>query len=212
MRIRGLTVLGPLASLCLASPAVIAQHEDHAMPVAPSSLESAGLYNEQDLLFMLHMIVHHEQALVMADLVPERTERAEFIRFARYVKRAQAAEIGLMQSLVELAESRGISIPEHELHGDPPMAGMLSSAQMAALAAAGGPEFDRLWMEGMIYHHQGAIDMARLQQDQQLANERRPYGLDVLVEDIVEEQRAEIAKMRDWLAEWGLTDAARATH
>ncbi|MDE0362360.1 MAG: DUF305 domain-containing protein, partial [Rhodospirillaceae bacterium] len=92
------------------------------------------------------------------------------------------------------------------LHDDPPMAGMLSSAQMDALAAASGDEFERLWLEGMIYHHQGAIDMSHAQQHQQLAIGRRPYGLGVLVEEIIVEQRAEITKMRDWLEVWELAN------
>lgn len=164
----------------------------------------ALLFNAGDLRFLQHMIVHHEQAVVMAALVPERTDRPEFNRFTDYVGRAQAAEIGLMQSLLDLAGVRGIELPEPMLHGDPPMTGMLSSAQMAELEAASGEEFERLWIEGMIYHHQGAIDMGQAQQRQQLATGRRPYGLAPLVEDIIEEQRAEITRMRDWLEEWGL--------
>ena len=153
---------------------------------------------------MQHMIVHHEQALLMSLLVPERSARPEFHRFADYVRRAQAAEIGTMQSLLDLAVERGLDLPQQHLHDDPPMAGMLSSAQMDALAAANGAEFERLWLEGMIHHHQGAIDMSHAQQRQQLANGRRPYGLGVLVEEIIVEQRAEIARMRDWLDAWGL--------
>ncbi|HEX7081460.1 MAG TPA: DUF305 domain-containing protein [Gammaproteobacteria bacterium] len=159
------------------------------------------LYDEQDLMFLSHMIVHHEQALEMSALVPSRAERDDFVRFAGYIERAQAAEIAVMQSLLDLAEERGLAIPSHTLHGDPPMAGMLSSAQMEALAAASGAEFERLWLEGMIYHHQGAIDMAEAQQQRQLESGRRPYRIDVLVEDILEVQRAEIAKMRAWLGD-----------
>lgn len=172
--------------------------------LAGSAQGQSALFNDADLRFMRHMIVHHEQALVMADLVPERSDRAEFREFARYVKRAQAAEIALMQALLDLAAARGMEVPMHGPHGDPPMAGMLSSTQIAALEAARGPEFERLWLEGMIYHHEGAIDMAYAQQAQQLENAHRPYGLQVLVEDIVDEQRAEIAKMRAWLDEWAL--------
>jgi uncharacterized protein (DUF305 family) len=87
------------------------------------------------------------------------------------------------------------------------MAGMLSMAEMEAIEAAHGAEFDRLWLEGMIVHHEGAVAMAHAQQAQQLASGRRPYGLDVLIEDILVEQRAEISKMRAWLAEWGLASA-----
>lgn len=168
------------------------------------------LYTETDLQFLHHMIVHHEQALTMSDLVPERTDRAGFIRFARYVKRLQAAEIAHMQSLLRMAEERGqdVHAHHHHPHGDPPMDGMLSSAQMQALAEASGAEFERLWLEGMIHHHQGAIDMAMAQQRHQRETGRRPWGIDVLVEEIILEQRAEIARMRAWLRDWDLTDAA----
>lgn len=148
------------------------------------------------------MIVHHEQAVVMSLLVPERSGRPEFHRFADYVRRAQTAEIGMMQALLDLAAERGLELPEQHLHDDPPMAGMLSSARMAALAEASGAEFERLWLEGMIFHHQGAIDMSHAQQRQQLATGRRPHDLGVLVEEIIVEQRAEITSMRQWLDAW----------
>ena len=53
------------------------------------------------------------------------------------------------------------------------MTGMLSKAQMAALAAASGAQFERLWLQGMIYHHQGALDMAREQQERQFETGRQ---------------------------------------
>jgi uncharacterized protein (DUF305 family) len=162
------------------------------------------LYTDDEVRFLQHMCVHHQQAVDMALLVPARTMRREFLRYASYVRRAQAAEIALMQSLLEQAAGRGQDVPEHRLHGDPPMAGMLSSAQMRALEGAAGAEFERLWLEGMIYHHRGAIDMASIQQRLQLEHQRRPYGLEVLVEDILVEQRYEITKMERWLWEWGL--------
>ncbi len=164
--------------------------------------ESATLYTQDDLLFLTHMIMHHAQALEMAALVPSRSHREESIRFARYVDGAQRAEIDQMQAMLRMAADRGIQIPHHEMHGDPPMAGMLSKAQMAALAAATGAQFERLWLEGMIYHHQGALDMAREQQRRQFEAGRAPYGIDVMVDDILVTQRAEITKMRAWLEEW----------
>jgi uncharacterized protein (DUF305 family) len=163
------------------------------------------LYTEDDLLFLTHMIMHHEQALTLAALVPSRTQREEFIRFARYLDGAQRAEIDQMKALLRMASDRGISIPHHEMLGDPPMAGMLSKAQMAELTAATGPRFERLWLQGMIYHHQGALDMAREQQQRQFETARQPYGIDVMVDDILVVQRAEITKMRGWLEQWGLS-------
>ena len=112
------------------------------------------------------------------------------------------AEIAMMQSLLDLAEKRGMDVAFHGLHGDPPMEGMLSSAEMAALEGAEGEEFVRLWLEGMIMHHEGAVDMARTQQRQQRESNRRPFQLDVLADDILLEQRTEVGRMREWLESW----------
>jgi len=163
------------------------EHGDSGQASPP---RGSPLYTHDELEFLTHMIVHHEQALDMAALVPARTHREEFVRFAA---------------------ERGLEIPQHEMHGDPPMAGMLSKAQMAALAAASGPDFERLWLQGMIYHHQGALDMARAQQEREFESGRAPYGIDVLVDDILVVQRGEITKMRGWLTQWGLASPAE-TH
>jgi uncharacterized protein (DUF305 family) len=171
---------------------------------APGQTPSV-LYTEDELLFLTHMIMHHEQALEMAALVPSRTHREEFARFARYVDAAQRAEIEQMKAMLRLASERGIAIPDHEMHGDPPMSGMLSKAQLAALDAATGAQFERLWLQGMIYHHEGALEMAREQQQRQFETGHQPYGIDVMVDDILATQRAEITKMRGWLEQWGLS-------
>jgi uncharacterized protein (DUF305 family) len=207
-------VLQPVAAvLAVAARALAAPARAAALAVAivlvavvPASAQEQDevLYTPEDLMFLTHMIVHHEQALELAALVPSRGQHEEFIRFARYVDGAQRAEIDRMKGLLELAAQRGLKIPEHEMHGDPPMAGMLSQAQMKAIAAASGAEFERLWLQGMIHHHQGALDMAQAQQHRQFESGRRPYGIDLLVDDIIEVQRGEITKMKNWLADWHL--------
>ena len=107
-----------------------------------------------------------------------------------------------MQGLLQLAAERGATIPEHHMHGDPPMAGMLSKAQMAAIADAKGLQFEQLWLKGMIQHHQGAVDMALAQQEAQFRSGNQPWGVDVLVDDMLAVQRAEIEKMNTWLGQW----------
>jgi uncharacterized protein (DUF305 family) len=194
-----------LLAMSLLGGGVFAQEQGGTAPQAKPGEPATQLYNAEDLLFLSHMIVHHQQALDMTALVPSRTNREELIRFARYLDGAQRAEIDQMSSWLSLAKERGLEPPEHHMHGDPPMSGMLSKAQMAALAAAKGAEFERLWLEGMILHHQGALDMGLAQQEQQFANGRRPYGIDVMVDEILVVQRAEITKMRAWLSEWGLS-------
>jgi uncharacterized protein (DUF305 family) len=145
------------------------------------------------------MIAHHRQALELAALMPSRTKNEELLKFGRYIDSAQRAEIEQMTSFLTLAKERGLSVPHHEEHGATSMPGILSTKQMTELAAASGTKFERLWLEGMIYHHEGALEMARAQQKHQFETGRRPYGIDVLVDEILVVQRAEITKMRAWL-------------
>jgi uncharacterized protein (DUF305 family) len=191
------TLAVPVIAL-LWTATVAQEHYVAASVAAPASAHDV-LYVNDDLLFLSHMIVHHEQALELAALMPSRTQRDELLRFARYVDSEQRAEIEQMRSLLQLAQERGITVPEHRMHGDPPMPGMLSRRQMVAIAAASGAKFERLWLEGMILHHEGALDMARAQQQRQFESGRRPYGIDVLLDDILVVQRAEIVKMRSML-------------
>src|SRR5262245_6318936 len=186
---------------------VVGRSAWRALPLLLVGIASAAvpLYTQDDLLFLSHMIVHHEQALELAALVPSRTHREEFIRFARYVDGGQRAEIDQMKGLLSLAAERGLEIPHHDMSGDPPMHGMLSKAQMAAITAANGAEFERLWLEGMIYHHEGAMEMGRAQQQRDYESGRQPYGIETLVDDILVVQRGEITKMKNWLVQWGLT-------
>ena len=176
--------------------------EDRATPGGASAAQVVGTYSQADLAFLTHMIVHHRQALELCALVNGRTQREEFRRFARYLNDAQQAEIDQMEALLQQAASRGATIPEARFDADPPMAGMLSMAQMAAIAQAHGKEFERLWLEGMIRHHQGAVDMALAQQEAQYRNRNQPFGLDTLVDDMLAVQRAEIGRMKDWLVDW----------
>lgn len=161
-----------------------------------------GTYSEADLTFLAHMIVHHQQALELCTLVNERSPREEFHRFARYLYDAQQAEIDQMKALLEQAAARGAAVPETHLHADPPMAGMLSRAQVAAIIQARGAQFERLWLEGMILHHQGAVEMALAQQEAQFRSRNQPFGLDTLVDEMLAVQRAEIGKMKDWFVHW----------
>lgn len=163
-----------------------------------------ALYTDDELLFLGHMIVHHEQALELAALVPTRTTREELVRFARQVDRGQRAEIDQMKSLIAAAADRGLKVPDHALHSAEAMPGLLSTARMNAIAAAKGPLFDRLWLEGMIEHHEGALTMGRAQQRRQFESGRQPFGIDVLVDDILVVQRAEITAMNEWRRSWGL--------
>jgi uncharacterized protein (DUF305 family) len=177
-------------------------------PARPSGRAQAPpLYTADDLAFLQHMIMHHQQAVAMGALMQGRAEHAELIRFAGLVADAQTAEIAAMQGLLDLAAARGLTTPEHHLHGDPPMAGMLSAAEMAQLAAARGPAFERLWLQGMMFHHEGGLAMARAQELRQALDGRQPFQLAGMIDDILVGQRAEIGIMQGWLTAWGLAQA-----
>jgi uncharacterized protein (DUF305 family) len=200
----------PLLLFSLAGTA-IGQELHAASHVTPSQVgapPATPLYTNEDLAFLTHMIVHHQQAIDMAALVPARSHRKEFLTFARYMAGAQQAEIDQMTALLQVAADRGQEPPHHEMAGDPPMHGMLSKAQIAALEAASGAEFETLWLQGMIRHHQGALDMALAQQQREFASQPQPYGIAGMADDILTTQRGEIGMMRTWLTRWGLADPA----
>ena len=124
-------------------------------------------YTAADVKFMQGMIHHHAQAIVMADWAQTHGARPDVKTLAQRIDVAQRDEITFMERWLK---ERGQTAPDPmELHegmaGMPGMSdaqlmpGMLTAAQMAALDSARGPEFDRLFLTGMIQHHQGAITM-----------------------------------------------------
>lgn len=123
---------------------------------------SAALpHTEADTKFMQGMIGHHQQALEMADLVYKNSQSEDMKMLAKRIEVSQLDEIGMMK---EWLTARGETLPDEHAHhaGDHAlMPGMLTQAEMKALAAAKGAEFDRLFLIGMIKHHQGALTMVR---------------------------------------------------
>jgi uncharacterized protein (DUF305 family) len=123
-------------------------------------------YADADVDFMAGMIPHHAQAVIMAGWAPSHGARKDVAILCERIVVEQRDEIAMMQGWLR---DRGQTVPdatstrhkmkmngmEHEML----MPGMMSDEEMAALDAARGPEFDRLFLIGMIKHHQGAIDM-----------------------------------------------------
>jgi uncharacterized protein (DUF305 family) len=202
-------LLVPLVLFGLAVPAAGQEPHvgSHAAPPQSDAAPATPLYTGDELAFLSHMVVHHQQALEMAALVPARSTRVEFLAFARHLAGGQQAEIDQMNALLQAAADRGQPAPRHDMSGDPPMQGMLSRAEMRALQAANGADFERLWLQGMIRHHQGAVDMALAEQQRDFQSQRQPYGIAAMADDILAAQRAEIGMMKTWLTRWGLVDA-----
>ena len=123
-------------------------------------------YSDADVEFMSGMIPHHAQAVVMAGWAPTHGARKDIAILCERMVVGQRDEIALMQQWLR---ERGLAVPDatatrhrmtmNGVEHDMLMPGMLTDEEMAALDRARGPEFDRLFLEGMIKHHQGAIDM-----------------------------------------------------
>jgi uncharacterized protein (DUF305 family) len=133
------------------------------MPRRPGSAEWP--YTDADVDFMAGMIPHHAQAVVMAGWAPSHGARADVAVLCERIVVGQRDEIAMMQTGCAIAASRpDATSTRHRMkmngvEHDMLMPGMLTDEEMAALDRARGPEFDRLFLVGMIKHHQGAIDM-----------------------------------------------------
>jgi uncharacterized protein (DUF305 family) len=116
-------------------------------------------YTGADIKFMQGMIGHHAQAVEMVALVPSRTASDDVRKLALRIDVSQQDEMKMMR---EWLQARGQQIPDpraHHMMGATLMPGMLTPEEMTHLTAVTGTEFDRLFLEGMIKHHSGAITM-----------------------------------------------------
>jgi uncharacterized protein (DUF305 family) len=149
-----------------------------------------------DVAFMQMMVLHHRQALQMSALAPDRADDEQVLAVAQRIEAAQAPEILVM---AQWLTARSVDVPgvhedpatyDHSQHGHAGMVGMLTDDELDHLADADGDAFDRLYLEEMVRHHRGAVEMARYVLE---------HGADVQVNElatsIVAEQSAEIVRL-----------------
>ena len=151
------------------------------------------------MAFVQGMIPHHAQALEMTALAPSRTTRADVLTMAGRIEVAQGDEIAWMQRwLRDHAPSAGDAAHGgHAHHVGHLMPGMLTPDEMAALAASTGADFDRLFLTGMIRHHEGALAMVEeLFAAPGAAQDPLVFRF---ATDVDADQRADIARMRAML-------------
>ena len=183
-----------LALLALAAIAVFGAcgNDDPAVEAS-----GGGSFNEADVQFLQDMIPHHEEAIEMAEMVEDRTDRPELNTLAGNIIESQSAEIEEIGSLLEDAgESEGAGDHSMDMGGDD--MGM-SEDDMDALEASEGEEFDKMFSEMMIEHHTSAIEMANT-----VLDEGENPDVATLAEGIISEQEKEIADLESWLEEWAL--------
>ncbi|MEO5825074.1 MAG: DUF305 domain-containing protein [Gemmatimonadales bacterium] len=191
--------------LALATAAVAAaplggqDHAQHAMshqgmpalrPITVGSLHTAA-----DVQFMQGMIAHHGQAIHMSRLADQRGGDARLIRFAKKIDQSQISEIVLMQGWLR---DQGQMAPDTSAYHNIMMTGMLTREELAELGSLRGTPFDTRFLELMIRHHEGALQMvAGLLAASGAAQD---VDVNVLANEIEQVQSAEIDLMRRMLA------------
>lgn len=146
--------------------------------------ENASPYSAKETNFASMMIPHHEQAIVMSDLALVNTTNPALLQLAQQIKAAQGPEIEQMRTWGDV---------DTEMHSGHVMAGMLTDEEIAQLKSAKGVAFDRLFLEGMIKHHEGAIMMAEM-----ILDSKNPE-VTTLAQEIITAQQIEIDLMKSLL-------------
>lgn len=154
-----------------------------------SMAKANGDYTGADIMFLQMMIPHHQQAIDISNLALKNSKNAELLALAKIIARDQAAEITQMRKW--LKDANASEDMGHAMHD---MGGMLSDDELAALTAAKGSTFDRLWLQGMTEHHDGAIHMVQMIEDADNM-EIKAFGAKVITD-----QSAQIEQMKKMLA------------
>lgn len=151
---------------------------------------SEGEHNDADVTFAQGMIPHHEQAIEMSDMILERGEDAEVKALAEDIKAAQGPEIETMRGWLEDWGEKESAV--HDMGGADGT--MMTDEEMGQLEKASGAELDKMFVEMMIRHHEGAIVMA----ETELKEGKFPPAKE-LAKNISDTQQAEITLMKNLL-------------
>ncbi|OKH80412.1 MULTISPECIES: DUF305 domain-containing protein [Mycobacteriaceae] len=163
----------------------------HSMPgMSGTSTAPAANFNDADVMFLQMMYPHHAQAVEMAKLVPTRSQNQQVKELASAIEGAQAPE---MQQMTTLLAGFGKPAPSATMSHSMP--GLMTPQQMTELTGLSGAAFDKMWLQMMVEHHQGAITMA----NDELKNGANPDAKK-MAEAIVAAQQAEITTMNGMLA------------
>ena len=166
---------------------------DVADKAVDAAKEAVG-FNDDDVMFAQMMIPHHEQAIEMADIALDPLVGASDAvkSLATRIKAAQDPEISKMKAFLTSWKER--LTPDSSMdHGDM-MDGMLSADDIKKLSSLRGAEFDREWMNGMIEHHEGAIEMAK-----EVLEDGKDTAVKALATAVATAQDSEILEMKELL-------------
>lgn len=174
---------------------------------APPAAASANVHNQTDITFATEMVPHHAQAVAMSKLAAEHAGSPQVKNLAARIEAAQQPEIdqlsGLLRSwkapvpATQAAGAGAITGMDHDGAGHVDMPGMMSAQQMQQLAQTTGAAFDKMFLQMMIDHHEGAVSMAETERNSGQSSDARG-----LAQRIMTAQQREIAEMHTMLAPW----------
>jgi uncharacterized protein (DUF305 family) len=173
---------------------------------------------DADVKFMQGMIHHHAQAVEMVELLKTHTQNPDMKKLGQRIELSQLDEIKMMRHWLQAHGQEAPDPLAHQGHAmgamdgmsmagtgapeaKPMMPGMLTDEQMQQLAAASGPEFDRLFLKGMIRHHGGALTMVK--DLFATAGAAQDGDIFAFASDVDADQRMEIDRMSSMLEELG---------
>jgi uncharacterized protein (DUF305 family) len=167
--------------------------------MSPSASSSAAAsmpadVSDQDAAFASNMIVHHREAIEMADMAAANSSNPAIVRLAGDIKAAQGPEI---ETLSGWLTDWGMKPPADGAqmdHGGTSMPGMMDAAEMEKMGSMKGPEFDEMFLTSMIEHHEGAVTMS-----QEVLTSGKDAETKAFAQKVIDDQTAEIAEMRKLL-------------
>lgn len=164
--------------------------------------EPQDLVTDADLDFLRTMLQHHAQALEMTALVPDRTSREDVPLFAERIHLSQEDEIALMQNWLRERGEPVLDLESGGTHGHDGelMPGMLTAEQLAELEATTGEDFDRLFLQYMYIHHDGALTMV---EELLAADGAQDTFVFQVAKEIDADQRIEMDRIVGMLAQLG---------
>lgn len=201
MKTRTLALAGTSIALTLllaACGSTTATSTDGSTGTSAAAVQTVAEGSDADISFAQLMIPHHQQAVEMADLALARETSPEVRKLAEQIKGAQDPEIQMMSGWLQAWGAPMEMGDDHGSHdmGGMTMSGMMTDEDMQALADATGSEFDQMWLQMMIAHHQGAISMA-----EQVKAESSNPDVTTLADAVITGQTTEIDTMQQLLAQ-----------
>ncbi|HPX36661.1 MAG TPA: DUF305 domain-containing protein [Mycobacterium sp.] len=184
-----------LSSCSAATKTATEEHGSHSSSASQSDAHNEDAHNEDDVLFAQLMIPHHEQAVTLAAMVPDRSANPEVRALAEKIASAQQPEITTMKDQLKRWGINPAEMPHESGHAGMSMQGMVGDDTLVKLEGLKGADFDTLWLQSMIGHHQGAIEMAKVE-----AKAGKSPEMMTLARSIISAQQAEIDQMKQMLA------------